>query len=144
MRKFMRLFLVLALLSPAAAHSQPQRGRGRGERVARVIADCEERTNAFLQAVQKAWGRDSHGDDELDRNAARLERTLNRIREAWNRDHDFDRTRADVGAAIEAGRQINRTLAHHRLRSRVVREWGAIKGELNNLAEVFEQPRIRW
>ena len=147
MRKFLPLLMALAVLWPAAAQAQPQRGRDRGdrrERIGRVIADCEERTNAFLTAVQRAWGRESHSEDELDRNAAKLERALNRIRDGWNRDHDYNRTRANVGAALEAGRQINRTLARHRMRTRVADEWQAIRSELNNLAEVFEQPPIKW
>lgn len=148
MRKYLPLVVALALLWPAAATAQPSRDRGgrndRSDRIARVINDCEQRTNDFLQAVQRAWGRDRHNNDALDRDAKNLERSLNRIRDTWNRGRDYGRTRGNVGAAIDAGRTINRTLSRHRLGPRVDREWSAIKGELNNLAEVFEQPRIRW
>jgi hypothetical protein len=146
MRKYLLLVLALALLWPAVAKAQPRRDRGsdRNERIARVIRDCEERTNDFLQAVQRAWGRDSHSGDELDAAAAKLERALNRIREAWNRERDFGRTQRNVGAATDAGRDINRILRHHRLSRHLEREWEPIKRELNNLADVFEQPKIRW
>lgn len=144
MKRFVPLFMALVLLIPVVAQAQRYRERERGERIARVIRDCEDRTDDFLRAVQRSWGRDRHSDDELDRSAARLERSLNRVRDAWNRDRDYERTRRNVGAAIEAGRDVNRILRHHRLGSRVEREWGPIKSELNNLAEVFEQPRIRW
>lgn len=150
MRRYLPLVVVLALLWPAVAKAQPPRDRGgrgrddRSERIARVIGDCEARTNEFRRAVERAWGRERHNNDELDRNAARLERALNRIRDSWNREHDYRRTRANVGAATDSGRDIDRILRRHRLGPRVEREWGAIRSELNNLADVFEQPRIRW
>jgi hypothetical protein len=148
MKKYVLLVIALTLLWPAVAKAQPRRGRmGRddqGERIARVIRDCEQRTNDFLQAVERAWGRERHSGDELDRGAVRLERALNRVRDSWNRDHDYRRTRGSVGAATDAGRDINRLLRRHRLNSRVEREWMAIRTELDNLAEVFQQPRIRW
>jgi hypothetical protein len=109
-----------------------------------VIRDCEQRTNDFLRAVQRAWGRDRHDNDALDRDAAKLERALNRVRDSWNRDRDYGRTRGSINAAIDAGRDVNRTLSRHRLNRGVGQEWSAIRTELNNLADVFEQPRIRW
>jgi hypothetical protein len=149
MKTFLPVVVALAVLLPAVAKAQPPRGRGRGQdersqRIGRVINDCEQRTNEFLRAVERAWGRDRHNGDELDRSAARLERALNRIRDSWNRDYDYRRTRTNVGPAIDAGREINRIMAHHRLGQRVDREWRAIRSEIDNLAEVFEQPRIRW
>ena len=147
MRRHLPFILVLILLLPVVGKAQT-RGRNsrddRSERIARVIGDCEQRTNEFLKAVESAWGRERHNNDVLDRNAAKLERALNRVRDSWNRDHNYGRTRGNIGAAINAGRDVNRTLSHHRLNQRVSREWGAIKTELDNLAEVFEQPRIRW
>jgi len=148
MKKLTSLFLALVLLVPVMAQAQRHRDRDRrderGERIARVIRDCEDRTDDFLRAVQRSWGRERHSGDELDRSAAQLERALNRVRDAWNRDRDYERTRRSVGAAISAGRDVNRILRRHRMGSRVEREWGPIKTELNNLAEVFEQPQIRW
>lgn len=148
MKKLTSLVMTLVLLVPVMAQAQRHRDRDRrddrGERIARVIRDCETRTDEFLRAVDRSWGRERHSGDELDRAAAQLERSLNRVRDAWNRDRDYDRTRRNVGAAIEAGKDVNRILRHHRMSSRVEREWGPIKSELNNLADVFEQPRIRW
>lgn len=148
MKRFVPLFMALVLLIPVMAQAQRHRDRDRrddrSERIARVIRDCEDRTNDFLRATERSWGHERHSGDELDRSAAQLERSLNRIRDAWNRDRDYERTRRSVGAAIEAGREVNRILRHHRLGSRLEREWGPIKSELNNLADVFEQPKIRW
>ena len=148
MKKYLLFVVVLALLWPAVANAQQSRNRGgrddRSDRIARIIRDCEQRTNDFLRAVQRAWGNDRHNNDALDRDASKLERALNRVRDTWNRDRDYGRTRNSIGAAIDAGKGVNRTLSRHRLSQRVEQEWSAIRTELNNLAEVFEQPRIRW
>ena len=145
MKRYLFAAVALLLALPVVAAAQPRRDRGgrddRSERIGRTINDCEDRTNDFLRAVERSWGRERHNGDALDHNAQKLERSLNRIRDSWNRDH---RTRRNVGAAIDAGRDINRMLPQHRLGSQLDREWGAIKSELNNLAEVFDQPRIRW
>jgi hypothetical protein len=150
MKKYLLLLVSVALLWPAVATAQPSRGRSTGrddkvERISRTIGDCERRTNDLKQAVNRAWGRgDRRNNDELDRSATQLERALNRVRATWDRAHDYQRTRGTIGAAIEAGRAVNRTLSRHRLSSRLSPEWKAIKAELMNLAEIFEQPPIRW
>jgi hypothetical protein len=148
MRRYLLVVLALALLWPVVAKAQPRRDRdsrdARGERIARTIRDCEDRTNDFRRAVERSWGRERHSGDELDRSSEKLERSLNRIKESWNRERNYERTRRSVGAAIDAGRDISRILRRHRLSRQVEREWGAIRSELNNLAEVFDQPRIRW
>ena len=69
---------------------------------------------------------------------------MNRLRDAWNADRDYERSRRLVGAAISAGQDINRGLQRHRLREHVQREWEVVRAELNHLAEVFDQPTIRW
>jgi hypothetical protein len=148
LKNMVSMLVAVALLWPVVAKAQPPRGRGpegsRDERIARVIRDCEQRTDDFLRAVQNAWGRDRHNGDPLDRDAARLEQALNRVRDAWNRDHDYRRARGYVGSAVDAGRRVNRLLPRHRLGRRVEKEWAAIRVELDHLAEAFDQPRIRW
>jgi|WetSurMetagenome_2_1015567.scaffolds.fasta_scaffold43260_2 hypothetical protein len=151
MKTYVALAMAVLLLSPVAANAQRRRGLdrdrirdARSERIAGVIRDCEDRTDEFLRAVERAWGTERHVGDQLDRDASRLERAMNRIRDSWNRDRDYNRTRGLVGTATGAGRDINRTLHRHRIAPRVEREWGAIRDELNQLAEIFDQPKIRW
>src|ERR1035437_3832711 len=45
---------------------------------------------------------------------------------------------------IAAGQDINRTMVRRRMNPDVQRQWEAVRGELNRLAEAFELPRIRW
>jgi hypothetical protein len=143
--------VVLAVSGVLAAQSRrPDRGRPdeRVGRISGVVADLERRTDEFQAALRREMGRgDRRGpdrEDQLNRDAAQLARAMDRLRESWNGDHDPPRSRKNAAAAISAGRSINRTLARHRLRGSLQREWDAVRDELNQLAEAFDQPRIRW
>lgn len=132
--------------------AQPRRegppGPERIGRIGRVIADCEDRTNDFRRELRVALDRSSlnntRREDELNRDAGRLERAMNRVRESWNREHDVYRTRRNVSEAIAAGQDINRTMIRRRLGPGVERQWEIVRSELNRMAEAFDLPRIRW
>ena len=152
MKKYIWTSMAVALLLPGILAAQPrrdypQRG-GRGPDIARVVADCEERTNQFRVALRAALDRSAlngtRREDQLNVDAERLEHAMNRVREAWNREHDPPKTRDFVNDAISAGRDINRTMVARRLNPNVQRQWDAVRSELNRLAEAFELPRIRW
>jgi len=146
--------LALSGVLGAQARQRPQ-DRGRpDERVGRisgVIADLERRTDEFQTALRRSMGRGDMGragragrQDQLERDAAQLANAMDRLKASWNGDHDPARSRRNASAAISAGRTINRTLARHRLRASVQREWDTVRDELNRVAEVFDQPKIRW
>jgi hypothetical protein len=150
MKKYVWTSMAVALLLPgilAAQRGYPPRD-GRTANISRVVADCEERTNQFRVSLRAALDRSAlngtRREDQLNVDAERLERSMNRVREAWNREHDPPRTREFVNDAISAGRDINRTMAARRLNPNVQRQWDAVRSELNRLAEAFELPRIRW
>lgn len=153
--------LMALLLVPAGLDAQGYRDRreygGPGDRrdheerrgrVAAIIADCERRTDDFKVALKRALERSplegSRREDELNRDASKLEHAMNRLRESWNADRDFERSRRHLSVALAAGQDINRTMARHRLRGHLQREWEIVRSELNRLAEVFREPRIRW
>jgi hypothetical protein len=150
MKKYVWTSMAVALLLPgilAAQRGYPPRD-GRTANISRVVADCEERTNQFRVSLRAALDRSAlngtRREDQLNVDAERLERAMNQVREAWNREHDPPKTRNFVNDAISAGRGINRTMAARRLNPNVQRQWDAVRSELNRLAEAFELPRIRW
>jgi hypothetical protein len=150
MKLHLRTAIAVALLLPGVLAAQRRYGPppGAGERIGRVIADCEERTNQFRRSLREALDRsalnNTRREDELNRDASRLERAMNGTRDSWNREHNAPRTRRFVSEAIAAGQDINRTMIRRRLGGDVQRQWDAVRSELNRLAEVFELPRIRW
>jgi len=112
-----------------------------------VIADCERRTDEFRRSFRYASER-GHRDhmriEDLNRNADRLERVMNAVRDSWRSHRDPGRTRRFVSEAISTGQDINRTMVRARLHPNIERQWVAIRSELNRLAEAFDLPRIRW
>ena len=152
MKKYVWTSMAVALLLPGILAAQPRRDYpprgGRGPDIARVVADCEERTNQFRVSLRAALDRSglsgTQREDQLNVDAMRLERSMNRVREAWNRERDPGRTRRFVSDAIAVGQDINRTMVRRRLNPNVSRQWDAVRSELNRLAQAFELPRIRW
>jgi len=83
-------------------------------------------------------------EDELNRNADRLENQMDKVGDSWNKDHNVSKTRQHVTGAIAAAQDINRTMLNWHLDSGTEQAWAAVRSELNNLAKTFDLPRIRW
>ncbi len=154
MRKLFVLTLGIALLLPGALMAQRShhgRWRDRGERTRRisaVVADAENRSDDFRKALRRALDHSrldgTRREDRLNDDAKELARAMDRLRNSWNRRHDPDRSRRYVRDAIDAGRGINRAMARYYLREHVEREWRVLREELNQLADVFDEPAIEW
>jgi hypothetical protein len=95
-------------------------------------------------ALDRSSLNNTRREDELNRDASRLEQAMNRVRESWNLEHNPPRTRRSVGDAIAVSQGINRVMLRRRLDPEVQRQWDIVRGELNRLADVFELPSIRW
>ena len=152
MKRLRLLAAAAALFLPACVTAQPYdrdhhrqgRWRDRDERLARVdaiVRDCENRTDDFKSALARALDHSrldgSYREHRLNSDARRMERAMNEVREAWNRDRDVDRARAYVRRAISAGRDVDRALPRFYLRRHVESEWRVLRAELNRLADIF-------
>ena len=152
MTKCLILATALAVCLPGLIPAQrrydgPPPRRGGGHDISRLIADCEARTNEFRRSFRHASERgfrDHMRVEDLNRHADRLERSMNAIRESWNRERNPERTRRFVSDALANGQEINRALRRGRIHPEIQREWSTIRIELNRLAEAFSLPRIRW
>lgn len=150
MKKYVWTSMAVALLLPGILAAQPgyPPRNGRNENISRVVRDCQDRVIQFRSSLRAALDRSAlngtRREDQLNVDAERLVRSMDRVREAWNREHDPPKTREFVNDAIAAGRDINRTMVARRLNPDVQRQWDSVRSELNRLAEAFELPRIRW
>ncbi len=113
-----------------------------------IINDCERRTNKFKKTLDRALARDNvrAGDDReehLNRTAERLENQLDKVGDAWNRDHDIDRTRDHVRAAIALSSDIDNAMRRWNMGRDAESEWAVLRGELNRLANTFNLRRVR-
>lgn len=153
-RNCLGMVIAVAMLLPGISLAQRdwdrgrRPGRGGSPRIGRVVADCAARTSEFRVSLRRALNRSrldgSNREDELNTQAARLERSMQRVNEDWNGYHDAHRTRAHVSRAIAAAHDINRTMLRRRMNPRVEAEWRGVRRELNMLAEVFELPKLAW
>jgi hypothetical protein len=145
MNRYLGIVAGLALLLPGWVVAQ---GRGRHERITSTINDCVNRADDFKHSLHAALDhsryRDTAREGQLNKDASRLSKAMNKVGDSWNRDHNPDKTRHFVSEAIEVSQDINRTMVRGRLDPEVERQWGTVRAELNRLADVFELPRIRW
>jgi len=63
---------------------------------------------------------------------------------SWNKDHDLQKTRAFVTAAIMSSQTLNRFMISYRGDPELTSEWAGVKTELTALAVEFKLPAIRW
>ncbi len=137
------LLVTIALILP-----RPSLAQERGERIARVVADCDRRTDEFQRmfrhALEHSGYRGTLRQVDLDRHADALAHSMDRVREAWNRERDPGKTRHFVEDAIHVSREINRVMNDNRFYPELHRQWSVVRDEINRLAEAFELPRLRW
>jgi len=144
MKTYARIVAAALLLLPGWAAAQVRRPAGGGARVdqtTKVINDCESRTNSFKRKVRLK----ARGDaPNLQRDADNLEEAMNKVGDSWNKDHDLQKTRAFVMAAITSSQTINRFMISYRGDPGLSNDWAEVKTELNALALQFKLPPIRW
>jgi hypothetical protein len=147
--KALRFVFMIGLAATAALTiARPAMAQGRGERIARVVADCDARTDEFQKMFRRALSHSGYRGTlrqaDLDRHADALSRSMGRVREAWNRERDVGRTRHFVEDAISVSREINRVMDENHFYPELHHQWSVVREELNHLAEAFELPRLRW
>ena len=137
-----KVIAVALLFLPAWAQAQRRVAPGaRADQTTKVINDCEKRTNSFKRKVRLK----ARGDaPNLQRDADNLEEAMNKVGDSWNQDHDLQKTRAYVTAAIASSQTLNRFMVSYRGDPDLTNDWAAVKTELNALAREFKLPTIRW
>jgi hypothetical protein len=143
MKIYVKIAAVALLLMPAWSLAQVRRPAtgARADKTTKVIDDCEKRTNSFKRKVRiKARG----DAPNLQRDADNVEEAMNKVGDSWNKDHDLQKTRAFVTAAIASSQTLNRFMMSYRGDPDLTNEWAGVKTELNALALQFGLPTIRW
>jgi hypothetical protein len=142
-RSYALILAATLLLLPAWAVGQVKRPAtgAKADQTTNVINDCEKRTNSFKRKVRLK----ARGDaPNLQRDADNLEEAMNRVGDSWNKDHDLQKTRAFVTAAITSSQTLNRFMISYRGDPELTSEWAGVKTELTALAVEFKLPAIRW
>ncbi len=120
----------------------------RRERISAIISDLEQQSNDFKKSLNRALDRSrldgTRREDQLNKNARKMEKALNYLRDSWNEDHDMQRSKNNAALAINAAGNIDRTLSRHALRGHVQREWEVLRDGLDRLADIFDLSRVEW
>lgn len=148
--KYLLLLAIVCIAEPTsdAQIRRPARGGARVDETTRIINDCESRTNSFKKTLDRALGRNNvragqGREDQLNREASQLENALDRVGDSWNRDHDMNKTRNSVRAAIAVANDINVSMRNWNMGGDAENQWAALRAELNRLAQTFGLPRVR-
>lgn len=150
MRTLATVVVMLALVTTLNAQGR-RRGpvvRANFEQTTDIINDCERRTNKFKKTLDRALARDNvragdRREEHLNRTAERLENQLDKVGDAWNRDHDIDRTRDHVRAALALSGDIDNAMRRWNMGRDAESEWAVLRSELNRLASTFNLRRVR-
>jgi hypothetical protein len=140
--------LIALVLFPTAQARDRGDGRWQVDETIRIINDCEKRTNAFKGILRHAINESrldhSRREEQLNRDADRLEDAMDHVGDSWNRDHNPGKTRRFVAEALAISKDINRTMIKWHLNPEAEREWDAVRAELNRLAQTFGLWKIGW
>jgi hypothetical protein len=144
------LAIIACALLPFSTHAQRRRGTinsGKINETTNIINDCERRTNQFRKTLDRALGRDNvragqGRENQLNREATQLHDAMARTGDAWNRDHNYNRARQNVNAAIVFARDIDRAMHNWNMGGDAVSQWAAVRSELNRLALNLGLPKI--
>ena len=112
-----------------------------------LVRDCERRSDDFRKQLDRALDRSSldgtRREDRLNSEARRLENEIDRVKRELERRQDFMDVRDNVAAALEAARDIDRTMRRRRLTKDAERAWRALTAELNVLADRYAVRGLR-
>ena len=137
----------LFLFSDAQAQ---RRARGRAytkNQVNAIIQRVETRSDDFVGALDKALDNSkldgTDREDELNRQAKRMETTIDDLRREFDRKESYYETKPEVIKVLAIANDINNTMQRRRLGGNAERMWAALRFDLNTLAGVYSLPGVR-
>jgi hypothetical protein len=139
--------LIALVLLPTEAQVRRRGERWQIEETTRIINDCEKRTNAFKGILRHAINESrldhSRREQQLNRDADRLEDAMDHVGDSWNRDHNPGKTRWFVSEAIAVSKGINKTMMASQSRGGegVERREGGVEPTGRNVRCLPEKPR---
>ena len=139
-----------AFSTDAAAAQRYRTPRARGytrDEVNAMIRRVETRMDEFVRLFAKSLDRSgldgTRREDNLNDRAKELERATDELRREFDRKESYVATRPEVGRCLNIAGEIDRTVRRRRLGGQTERQWALLRAELNELARVYNLPRVR-
>jgi hypothetical protein len=134
------------LIAAAATPVLAQRGRWSREQIGDLIRTLERETNDFRKDFDRALDRsrlnNSGREDRVNASMKRFENEMDEVRREFARRDDWWDIRDNVRKAVNAARDVDRTMRNQRLGPQVERQWVAIRRGMNVLATRYDVPRL--
>lgn len=134
------------LIAAAATPVLAQRGRWSREQIGDLIRTLERETNDFRKDFDRALDRsrlnNSGREDRVNASMKRFENEMDEVRREFARRDDWWDIRDNVRKAVNAARDVDRTMRNQRLGPQVERQWVAIRRGMNVLATRYNVPRL--
>ena len=134
------------LIAAAATPVLAQRGRWSREQIGDLIRTLERETNDFRKDFDRALDRsrlnNSGREDRVNASMKRFENEMDEVRREFARRDDWWDIRDNVRKAVNAARDVDRTMRNQRLGPQVERQWVAIRRGMNVLATRNDVPRL--
>lgn len=139
--------MLLALASPGLAQGRGYSRSSTRVNVDRLIRQAENRSDQFVAIFDRALDRSrlegSIREDRLNERALELERTLNVVRQEFNRTGNHYNVRSHIANALNVAQGINTVMRNRRLLPVAERQWMLLRTELNRLAAVYNLRQLR-
>ena len=139
------LFVAGSLFTATDASAQRWK-RYRKSTVDQTIRRCEASTDRFVELFDRQLDRsvldDSAREDRLNDKAKDLERSLDRLREEFNRRESWWECREHVAEALQHARGINKSVRARRYSRNAESLWYRVRSDLNSLAGYYELPPL--
>ncbi len=114
--------------------------------VERLIRDVEQSSKEFQRDFD-SWLDNSRLDGQLredryNKQVQELTTALSTLRSNFDRRNDWWLARSDMQRVLNAAAAVNSALSDREVRGRLNRQWGALRRNLNRLAEAFNLPPV--
>jgi hypothetical protein len=124
--------------------------RARGytkDEVNSIIKRVETRTDEFVKLFDKSLDRSgldgTAREDNLNEKAKNLEKATDELRSEFDRKESYIATRPEAARCLSIAGDINVAMRRRRMGGQTERQWALLRAELNELARVYNLPRIR-
>ena len=139
-KRVLTILSVLMLVASFAIVSRAQDApyRLNDKQVKRLMAQLKKDTGRFRKSLDSSLDRSrlngSHREDDINRFLKNYEDTTERL---YNRFKDNKSVGADVEAVLDGAAEIDQFMTRRLASERAMRDWGAVRQDLRQLAEAY-------
>jgi hypothetical protein len=114
--------------------------------IERLIRDVEQSSQEFQRDFDSWLDRSGldgqRREDVYNRQVQDLSSALSTLRSNFNRRKDWWAARADMQKVLSAATSVNSIMSNREVRGRLNRQWGALRRNINRLADAFNLPPV--